>query len=378
MRFAFEIRIKVVIKTIYLTARRYALRGLHLLLSREKSIPVSESLRTILFIRVDRVGDMVLSTPAFEAIKAAFPRAQLTVMASKVNMSILKYNPHVDEVIVYDRSAILTEKIHFLKGLRRHHFDLAIDPCDDYELETAWIAWMSGATYRIGYAAYGREIFLNGPTPKIEAEKHFIDVTRDLLRFIGVTSDHYHPLIYLDESEQVWATKWLKEKGLQDKMLIAIHPGAHYETQRWPPKYHAELIRLIRDRTKTEVILFGAPADAGLIAKIQDMVQKPVHVSIESDIRRFLALLSRCRMLVCNNSGPLHCAAALHVPTISFMGPTAKERWMPIGDMHHVLRIDDLPCIGCNIGTCKIKTHDCMRLIRPEKVLQIISEKING
>jgi lipopolysaccharide heptosyltransferase II len=376
MRFAFETRIKPIIKTIYLTARRYALTALRPFLSRGRSVSNAGSPRNILFIRVDRVGDMVLSTPALEAIKSAFPRARLTVMASTANAAILKNNPHVDEVIVYDRSGSLSEKIHLLKGLRARHFDLAVDPFTDYELETAWIAWMSAAARRIGYAASGREFFLNDALERTEEDRHFVDITLDLLKSTGISFDNRHPTVYLDEAEHAWATQWLSEKMLQDKVLVAVHPGGYYESQRWPPEYYAELIGLIREHAEAEVIVFGGPADAGLIAKIQTMVQKTFQVSIESDIRRFLALLSRCRMLVCNNSGPLHCAVALNIPTISFMGPTAKERWSPNGEMHRVLRMDDLSCIGCDLGQCGIKTHECMRLIKPDSVLNHIRDEV--
>jgi len=372
MRSAFETSFKPFVKTVYLTARRHALSGLHPLVSHDASAPAPGSPQNILWIRVDRIGDMVLSTPAFKAIKAAFPRTRLTVMASQANQTLLKNNPHVDEVIIYDRSAPLTQRIRFLKGLQARRFDWAVDPYDDYELETAWIAWMSGAAYRVGYAAFGREVFLDASMPGPGPNRHFVDVNLDLLTLVGAPVIDRHPSLYLDQAEQAWAGQWLHKQGLQDKMLIAVHPGAYYETQRWPVEYFAYLIHMILERKGADVFLFGAPADAGLIAQIQAMVQKPVQVLIGSDIQCFLALLSYCRILVCNNSGPLHCAVALHVPTISFMGPTIKARWAPIGEMHHVFRMNDLSCIGCNLGYCRIKTHECMRRIMPERVADLV------
>ena len=372
MRSAIESSFKPLAKTVYLAARRHALSGLRPLVSHDASAPAPGSPQNILWIRVDRIGDMVLSTPAFKAIKAAFPRTRLTVMASQANKTLLKNNPHVDEVIVYDRSAPLTQRIRFLKGLQARRFDWAVDPYDDYELETAWIAWMSGAAYRVGYAAFGREVFLDASMPGPGPNRHFVDVNLDLLTLVGAPVIDRHPSLYLDQAEQAWAGQWLHKQGLQDKMLIAVHPGAYYETQRWPVEYFAYLIHMILERKGADVILFGAPADAGLIAQIQAMVQKPVQVLIGSDIQCFLALLSYCRILVCNNSGPLHCAVALHVPTISFMGPTIKARWAPIGEMHHVFRMNDLSCIGCNLGYCRIKTHECMRRIMPERVADLV------
>ena len=366
---------KSILKSFYLKIRGSALKALSLFFIKKKSHPSLLNIQSILFIRIDRVGDMVLSTPAFRAIKAASPHVRLTVMASPTNAAILKNNPDVDDVIVYDSFAGLHDKIRLIKKLRSQQFDLAIDPYNDYELKTACLAALSGAAHRVGYSGFGREIFFNHLAPKIEGEKHFVDITLHPLKGIGISSENRHPTIYLDDDEQAWATKWMEENRLQSKKLIAIHPGAYYETQRWPQEYWADLIRLIRKQTQDKVIVFGGPTDAKVVGNFLTKFSDPVCLYIHADIRKFLALLAQCCMLVCNNSGPLHCAVALNIPTVSFMGPTVKEQWMPVGDIHHVLRKDDLPCIGCNLGRCKIKTHDCMRLIRPEIVLTIILEK---
>lgn len=377
MELRFKASIKSVIKTLYLAFRSCTFRAFGFLLHKEHPSP-PEDLRNILFIRMDRIGDMVLSIPAFTAIKTAWPWTHLTILSSRASAAVLKNNPHVDEIIICDSLSSPMERLRLVRGLREHRFDLAIDPYDDYELKTAWIAWMSGATHRVGYAAYGREIFLNGPTPTIKAGKHITDVTFDLLKRIGIPSSDRQPVIYLDDAEQSGATTWLKENKLQNKKLIAVHPGAYYETQRWPTEYYADLIHSIHDRTEAEVIIFGGPTDAALIDDILRRINEPVCTAVQADLRKFFALLSRCRLLVCNNSGPLHCAVALNVPTISLMGPTIKERWTPSGEKHHVLRKDDLPCIGCNLGTCKIDTHECLRGITPDKVFKIVRESIDG
>ena len=372
----FEISVTSAIKALYLNTRGVVLKTLSLFLSRKKTAPLPQNIQSILFIRVDRIGDMVLSTPAFQAIKSALPQTRLTVMASPANAPILKNNQDVDEVIVYDRSAGLQERIKIITQLRSRHFSLAIDPYTDYELKTAWLAYISRAAHRVGYSGFGRELFFNCPALKVVGHRHFIDLTLDLLKGIGIPSENQHPSIDIEGGEHAWASQWMKEKGFQGKKVIAIHPGAYYETQRWLPAYYAQLICLIREQTQADVILFGGPTDAIVVENILNKVSHPVCVFIQGDIRKFLALLSQCHFLVCNNSGPLHCAVALNIPTISFMGPTVKEQWMPIGEHHHVLRKDDLPCIGCNLGYCKIKTHDCMRRIKPKRVINLILEKI--
>jgi lipopolysaccharide heptosyltransferase II len=355
--------------------RALALKTLGLPFLQRKRLHATRYVRRVLCIRVDRVGDMVLSTPAFQAIKDAWPQSRLTVLASPFNAPILENNPHVDEVIIYNRRAGLLKKMKQILQMRLHPFDLAIDLHADDELPTAFLAVLSRAAHRIGYSSFGREAFFTGPPVPIEVRRPVVDSLLGLLRENGIVfDDGQAPRIYLSDTEKRWAGEWLAGQGMFHGPWIAIHPGAHYETQRWPAEYYAELIGLIRRQSCADIILLGGPSDAGVIGEVMTRVREDVCLSIQDDLRKFLAILSQCRMLVCNNSGPLHCAAALGIPTLSFMGPTVKERWIPVGEGHHVLRRDELPCIGCNSGQCRIKTHDCMRLIRPDTVFGIIQQ----
>jgi lipopolysaccharide heptosyltransferase II len=355
------------------------LKALGLSVPKQQGLPPLREIRNILCIRIDRVGDMVLSTPAFQAIKEACPQARLTVLGSPANAPILKNNPYVDQVIVYDRQAGLSGKVGQILQLRSHPFDLAVDLHADYELQTAFLAALSRSPHRIGFSAFGRELFFTGPSVSIEENKHTVDTMLDLLGKSGIISgSDRKPAIYVSAEEKKWARQWLDDHGLLKKNRIAVHPGAYYETQRWPAAHYAELIDLIRRRSRLEVLLLGGPSDASGIEEILTRGKRDICVYLQDDLRKFLAILSQCRMLVCNNSGPLHCAAALDLPTLSFMGPTIKELWMPVGKGHRVLRRDELPCIGCNSGYCKIKTHDCMRLIMPETVFEIIRREAEG
>ncbi|HQN18533.1 MAG TPA: glycosyltransferase family 9 protein [Syntrophobacteraceae bacterium] len=373
MRTAFKSRAKAIIKTGYLTIRGDALRAFAPVIQKQP-LSALEPIQNILFIRVDRVGDMVLSTPVFATAKKAFPEAHLVVLASPMNAPILKNNPHVDEVILYDCSSSLGGNLHLLRSLRKRHFDLTVDLHDDDDLKTAWLSWMICSTHRIGYAGHGREIFLHQSLPRGDGKSHFVNRALELLKDVGIDPVQTAPAIYLDDQERSWSKQWIADRELREAKLIGIHPGAYYPTQRWPTEYYAELIRLIHECVGAEVILLGGPSDRDVIDEILSRVPFSIVTAIDSNIRRFFSILPHCRILVCNNSGPLHCAAALGVPTISFMGPTVKERWMPVGNMHYLLRRDDLPCIGCNLGYCKIKTHACMQTITPETVLAILKE----
>jgi len=373
------LKVKDKLKNIYQNLRKYFLRALAITVFYRKlpDFTSKQGKIKILFIRIDRIGDLVLSTPALKAIKTAFPHSELTVLASHSNYPILLNNPYVDHVIVYDNSSKLFEKIKIIRQLRTGGYDLAIDPYADYELKTAIIIFLSGARRRIGYASYGREVFFNVQTPNIKDKQHFVDLTLNVVRPFGIVTKDKIPEIFLTDGEKKRAENWLKENGVEDKPIIGIHPGAYYESQRWLPERFIELIEQLCKTKSYERILFGGPEDKVLIDRIVSMVNEGILTYIADDLRQFAALLSCSSVFICNNSGPLHMAVAVNTPTISFMGPTHKNRWMPIGNIHKVLRIDDLPCIGCSLGYCKIKTHDCMRLITAEMVMDVIDKVVS-
>lgn len=364
---------KAFLKPIYLSLRGIFLRAAGSALRHDADdAPLHPgSVRKILFVRLDRIGDVVLSTPAFGALKRHFPCAELTVLLRSSTRGLVEQNPHVDRVLTVDGAR---ESIGVIRRLRAERIDLLIDPYDDWPLESAFIAGLSGARVRIGYAVAGREAFFTTRLQPPLPGRHMMDVVLDSLKPLGVFPGDAEPKVFLMEAELESARKWLDERIDGGLPVIGLHPGATFETQRWPLEYFSELGTLLLRDGRRRLLVFGGPADRPLVAELVKRLGDGALSCVSSDIRRFSALLACCRLLVCNNSGPLHVGAALGVPTVSFMGPTVKDRWLPRGARHAVLRIDDLPCIGCNAGFCRIGTHDCMRRIWPERVLDAISD----
>ena len=360
------------VKAAYLTVRQALLvTGARLL--RGWPTPVASLptvLRKILFIRIDRIGDMVLSTPALHAIKHAFPGAHLTVLASRANAPLLQHDPHVDQVIVWDQGKRGISPIGFLRQaarLTRAGYDAVIDPMTGHDLHTAVVACLSRAPLRIGYAGYGREVFFNRLC-HIGGDRHTADLVLETIRNLGAEPVERSPHIRLLSGECDCARSWLATRGLGSRPVVAVHLGAHYQTQIWPTGYFAELARLLQDKG-CDVVAIGGPGDRELVRSFRACAGEKAFVFESSDLRQSAALIAQANVLVCNNSGPLHIAAALGVPTLSFMGPTEKSRWMPLGPLHVVLRQDRLDCIGCNRGICDRGDHACMQMITPEDAL---------
>jgi ADP-heptose:LPS heptosyltransferase len=180
------------------------------------------------------------------------------------------------------------------------------------------------------------------------------------------------PHLCLLPTEREWAGAWLKAHNLCHRALVGIHPGGHYPTQRWPSDYYAQLALALQQDLGCGVVLIGGRGDRHLIESILAYSGERFVVFESSDLRQTVAVISQLKVLACNNSGPLHIATALNVPTVSFMGPTEKGQWMPLGQNHEVLRQDHLECIGCNSGLCARSDLACMNLITPEEAFRSI------
>jgi lipopolysaccharide heptosyltransferase II len=358
--------LKSLLKVIYLKIRKTLL--LPFLLCRKTKVPSKREIMRILFLRHDRIGDMVLSTAALRALKRAHPEARITVLASKRNYEIIQNNPHIDEKLVYSGLC------WFIKEMRGRTFDLAIDSFYTYEFKQAFVAYMSRAKYRIGFEEAGREIFFDVKGPGLYPIKHFVDHLLELVAYLGADVSGCKPELFLSSKEIRWAADFLSDKGINtNKLTVAIHPGAYYKSNMWPSDRFALVAKKITNELQTNVIAFGGHGEEAILDKIKQRCRDDVFIVSNISIRQLMAILSRCNLFIGNNSGPLHIAAALGLPTVSTIGPPLVPLWLPYGKNHIVLR-KDLDCSPCNRDVCK--DHRCMKLITVDEVFEAVKSQI--
>ena len=364
------------IEDLYLTFRNLIFGGLRPFTKTYTKEDLSDAnIKNILVIRLDRIGDMVMTTPIFSALKEKWPDAQITVMANPVNKNIVINNPFIDCILVYDREnkhKSLNNRLSFFKDIRKSEFDLVIDPYLDYELNTSFITRIVGSRYRLGFEFAGREFFYNiryasNIFPVSTDKKHMIDYNLGLIGCIGVKANKKQPEIFLSADEKDNASRILEKVGANpENRIIGIHPGGNYESQRWPVERFVAISDYLIASYGIKVILFGGRDERSLLSRFKDCaVRKPIILE-DLNLREFISVVSHCNLFLCNNSGPLHIAIALNIPTVSTMGPTIPFHWWPRGDNHIVIR-KDLDCSPCKKGICE--THECMELITTDDFL---------
>jgi ADP-heptose:LPS heptosyltransferase len=331
------------------------------------------SVRSVLVIRNDRVGDMVLTTPLIRALKESMPSVRLTVLASRTNAEVLTGNPCVDDVLVQEGGLFETTAM-----LRRKGFDLAVDPILTYELPTAVLCLLSGARYSIGFAAGGREALFNLPCPSAGGKKHMVEHQLDLARALGLDFTPAAPELHVSLEEKLAVRDLLERAGIpttEGRTIIAMHPGGHYPTQRWPARRFGELAKNLAEVYGAVPVFFSGCGEEGLAEEAASvMSSRPVCIK-PGGLREFLAALSVCGMFIGNNSGPLHCAAALMLPTLSFIGPTDPDLFSPYGPGNTVLTAG-LSCAPCGKGRCE--DMGCMTRITVGDALSAAGEIIKG
>jgi heptosyltransferase-2 len=371
------------IEDLYLTLRNLIFGGLLPFTKTYTKEDLSDAnIKNILVIRLDRIGDTVMTTPIFRALKEKWSDAQITVLANPVNKNIVINNPFIDCILIYDREnkhKSLKSRLSFFKDVREMEFDIVIDPYLDYELNTSFITRLVGSKYRLGFEFAGREFFYNiryasNTFPVSTDKKHMIDYNLDLIGCIGVKANKKQPEIFLSADEKENASRILEKVGVNPKnIIVGVHPGGNYESQRWPIERFASVSDYLIASYGIKVILFGGQDERELLSEFKECAVKAPIILEELNLREFMSVLSHCNLFLCNNSGPLHIATALNIPTVSTMGPTIPFHWWPRGDNHIVLR-KDMDCSPCKKGICE--THECMELITTDDFLTAVKTQL--
>lgn len=357
-------KIKKTIKSVYLFIRTILLNVFCFLLSPNVEIPENGEIKKILIIRNDRHGDVVLSTPFMQEVRDQFKNAHIAVLLQKQTAGLLQEADFIDEIIEYTDDIIL----------QYQNFDCVFDLISDHTLKTAILTYKTKAKYRIGFDIAGRGVFFNIKVKTNSEDEHFVDQTFSLLKAMGIEVGQRRPMLPISKRAKEFIHDFFITHDISTSdLFICIHPGAYFKSQRWKPDRFSQLADHLIEEYKAKVVLIGTSNEADLINTIHQKMNngRDVILFLGHPIEYVTALLKGARLLVCNNSGPLHMATAVNTPTVSTMGPTLKDRWWPRGDKHIVIR-KEIECIGCNKGYCPTKTHNCMEQITVDDMVKAV------
>ena len=322
------------------------------------------------------VGDAVMSLPALRALRERFPQAHISILA-KPSLADLYRRGHVCNSLIPYTARTLGEKVAAARALRPRQFDTAILLQNAFE--AAAIAYLAGIPERIGYARDGRGFLLTHAisVPKFrEIPCHQSFYYLELLRRAGII-DAMPPndAIRLEGASAARAAGLdrFQQLGLGDT-VIGVSPGAAYGTaKRWLAERFADSAIRVANELGASVAIFGSKDERDLCqsvtASIAASIVKPVkNFAGETSLAEFIDLAAACRVYLTNDSGAMHIASALGVPTVAIFGATDDEATGPTGPLAKVVR-EPVECSPCLKRECPID-HRCMTRVSAARVAE--------
>ena len=361
------------------------------------------------------LGDAVMTTPALLRLREKFPDAHIALLTPEKLRDLWANHPAVNETISFasGENVFLTGK-----KLRAGKYDLAL--VFPNSPRSALEVWLAGIPQRIGYARPWRNFFLTsavasrasavrmhkrsvneikrladtadqsrtgvspvraGGTPALLSNAHQLHEYLHLVAALGANPEPRPPQlsVTLDEIETA------KKKFGLDKVsgpIFGLNPGAEYgPAKRWPVEKFIAAAREIQHRTNCTWLTFGSQADAAIANRIESAIPSPptaiFNLAGKTSLRELMALLKICRVLLTNDTGPMHVAAALGTPVVVPFGSTSPELTGPglPGDSRHRLLKSDAPCSPCFLRECPIDFR-CLNGISVERVVEAVLSAI--
>lgn len=326
----------------------------------------------ILLIRLSSLGDVVLTTPAIRAVRAHFPDAYIAMLVAKQSAEVLRENPHLDEIITFDRLAKdkdTGEMLRIIRRLRERKFTRAIDLQRKFRTEV--LMYCSGAAERVGK---GR---LCTVRVQEQGSKHATAHYFDLLHAIGIPAEDQRLELFLSESERADAATRLDTAGVSDVGLkVGFFPGAGWKLREWMPERFAAIGDKLVERFNADVLIFGGQKETKLVQTVANLMKAPaIPFAGDLQIRQLAACIEKCDLFLTNDTGPMHIAAAVGTPTVSLFGPGNHIRFQPLGTIHQMIR-HDVPCSPCKQFTDKCKDNICMKGISVDEVWESVSRAL--
>jgi lipopolysaccharide heptosyltransferase I len=336
----------------------------------------SYSPRRVLIIKPSAIGDIVHALPVLPQLRRRWPGAQLSWLVTPALAGLVERHPLIDDAILFERRwfghgwynpAALGDLAGFVWQLWKRKFDLVIDLQGLFR--SAFMSAASGAPRRVGFSN-AREFAPLFYTDLVDCSWKKDHAVERYLKIASALGCAQHPAEFcfaVDDADR----KHIEQLIPTGTDFAVLLPGTNWATKQWPVERFAELVDPLRERFGLETVTAGAAGDAGLTSQIP----AKFDLTGKTNLRQIVALLERASLVVGNDTGPMHMAAALGKPLVTPYGPTDPGRTGPYGREESVVRLN-LPCMPCYSRTC---SHvSCMKWLEVEAVLAVAQEQIVG
>ncbi|MDD2227963.1 MAG: lipopolysaccharide heptosyltransferase II [Candidatus Cloacimonetes bacterium] len=337
--------------------------------------------KRILIVQTAFIGDVILITPIIRAVRQLYPLAVLDVMVVPAAAKLLENNPHVNSIIPYaKRRNSYLSMLNMLKILASNRYDMAISPHSS--ARTHLLLWLSRIPRRIGFDR-GMLPWLLTDKVKHPTDRHKINKNLLLLKFISPQDFPMQTELFPGKADLQTADKHVGE--LSKFKLIAIAPGSIWATKCWLLESFTELaIKLIK--SGFGIVLIGSEADKQKCNHIQTAINQDnpnapvINLAGSTNLLESAAVIAKCSLMICNDSGALHLANAMQTTVFAIFGPTVQSiGYYPYRDGDRVFEVDlnCRPCGSHGADKCPLKHHKCMKFISADSVYTAVLESVS-
>lgn len=339
-----------------------------------KGVPGPERLKRLLFLQYDpALGSVVTATPVFEAVRKAFPQAEVTVAASGISLDVLRHNPFIDRIVPTPdphKSFAAAAWSLLTAGIRRNIFDLVLTDAGNMKARIGFLAALARARARVGFTT-APELFdlpLRRNPALSMREEHF-----RLVAALGSAVPSGGPRLFFGTREAGMAERLLGPSDPFRPRIVLVTQTSGGQPTRWFDDRFAAVADHLGKTYGAALYFVGTARDAGAIDRILGaMRQEGVNLAGRTDIATLAALLCQCDLAVSLDTGTLHMAHAAALPTVVIAAAWQPAyEWLPLGVPGiDIVRRDDIGCRECRKISCA--THECMDEIAPGAVIAAI------
>lgn len=334
--------------------------------------------RRILIVKPSSLGDVINALPTFAALRRRFPHAHIAWLVKRQWAALLERAEGLDEVLSVRPG--LSGWLSMVPRLRANKFDLVVDLQGLFR--SGAIAWLSASPVRIGFANAregGPLFYTHHVTVPPLREIHAVDRNLRIAVALGAITDgtaEFPLRVPQEDGERI--TTLLQEAGVSaGSEWIAMNVSARWATKRYPAESFAAVADLIQKNGWGPVVFIGGPDDRAAVESVLDrMTTEAKNLVGRTSVGLLPALFQSAELLVTNDSGPMHVAAAMGTRVVALFGPTSPVETGPYGDGHRVLR-SGIPCSPCFSRRCRNSVElECLRSLSPETVVEAVTRQL--
>jgi len=335
----------------------------------------SDKIEHILIRGTNWIGDVVMCLPAIAAVRKTFPHSKISVLVKPWVAELLYVCPDIDEVILFQSPGIhdgIAGKLRLARELKGKSFDMAI--LLQNAIEAAILARLAGIPIRAGYNSDGRGFLLTHSVQRTKEIRlvHQIDYYLEMLTTLGFESAGRGVNLTLTNEYSTVSKEILNRHGIgEGETIVGIGPGATYgPAKRWFPERFAVVADRLMEDFSVKVILFGSSDDRHSADQVQQSSKNSlINLAGETNLKEAISLIAGCNLFISNDSGLMHIAGALGIPTIAIFGSTNPQTTSPVGEKSIVIS-KNVVCSPCLKKICPTDFR-CMDLIGVDEVYDV-------